>query len=410
MIEINEKTHTWLFNLFNKNYFVFSGNNLVSKEEVLDRDDICLTNSKYFEKFFKNKKTAKLRDIFNYVYDNDKEFKRYFDAPRGDECSNAYELFNSSELGTDNENASHDCHLFWTGLTGKDAPSINKKQIYYLSKDILNNLETIPLANHINKIFNQQNKDLKIEAIQKLFNYTKFISFGEEHSNSNYKFLLFKEDNNNNITFMYSLILNENNSISLECTTIVNNAICEDYTFYCNLYLEPYVKMRFIELGIKKEDEFKHPNIIQEYSDDFLHVLFKGFNISFAKYSELRFENFSDEYIKNFLYCIDKILLFEFFLSHAEVQTEIKNISNTSINTKNLSKIEKEKLSNIPITVINKNYFTTTINNHDYPVRGHFRLQPIGEKRTGKKLIWINDFVKHQYIRVAKKLKEDVKK
>lgn len=41
------------------------------------------------------------------------------------------------------------------------------------------------------------------------------------------------------------------------------------------------------------------------------------------------------------------------------------------------------------------------INTDGFKVRGHFRLQPYGEKRENRKLIWIEEFEKHGYNRRA---------
>lgn len=41
------------------------------------------------------------------------------------------------------------------------------------------------------------------------------------------------------------------------------------------------------------------------------------------------------------------------------------------------------------------------INTDGFKVRGHFRLQPIGENRKGRKLIWIEEYDKHGYNRKA---------
>jgi hypothetical protein len=41
------------------------------------------------------------------------------------------------------------------------------------------------------------------------------------------------------------------------------------------------------------------------------------------------------------------------------------------------------------------------INISGFKVRGHFRLQPVGEGRKSRKLIWIEDFEKHGYNRKA---------
>jgi len=37
----------------------------------------------------------------------------------------------------------------------------------------------------------------------------------------------------------------------------------------------------------------------------------------------------------------------------------------------------------------------------DFKVKGHFRLQPVGEERKGRKLIFIDEFIKHGYNRNA---------
>jgi len=54
------------------------------------------------------------------------------------------------------------------------------------------------------------------------------------------------------------------------------------------------------------------------------------------------------------------------------------------------------------IEVIDSSWFRTIIHNGDFEVSGHFRLQPCGKALQDKKLIWIRDFVKHGYKRIAK--------
>jgi hypothetical protein len=58
------------------------------------------------------------------------------------------------------------------------------------------------------------------------------------------------------------------------------------------------------------------------------------------------------------------------------------------------------------IRVLDSSWYTSLIRSEGFNVRGHFRLQPIGEGRKERKLIWINDFQKEGYVREAKKLKE----
>ncbi|HNX02174.1 MAG TPA: hypothetical protein PLE33_06020 [Candidatus Cloacimonas sp.] len=54
------------------------------------------------------------------------------------------------------------------------------------------------------------------------------------------------------------------------------------------------------------------------------------------------------------------------------------------------------------IEIIDSTWFRTIIHNGDFEVSGHFRLQPCGKNHSSKKLIWIHDFVKHGYKRIAK--------
>lgn len=60
------------------------------------------------------------------------------------------------------------------------------------------------------------------------------------------------------------------------------------------------------------------------------------------------------------------------------------------------------------VTVYDSNYFTNIIRSEGFGVRGHFRLQRIGEGRTDKRLIWINDFQKEGYTRTAKINKDKI--
>lgn len=54
----------------------------------------------------------------------------------------------------------------------------------------------------------------------------------------------------------------------------------------------------------------------------------------------------------------------------------------------------------VPIVVVNSNWNITSIRTEGFDVSGHFRLQPY---KTGHKLIWIDPFKKHGYVRHAKK-------
>jgi len=57
-----------------------------------------------------------------------------------------------------------------------------------------------------------------------------------------------------------------------------------------------------------------------------------------------------------------------------------------------------------PISHLDSSWFKTIIRTEGFKVRGHFRLQPCGEGRKERKLIYIEEYEKHGYTRTAKKL------
>lgn len=54
----------------------------------------------------------------------------------------------------------------------------------------------------------------------------------------------------------------------------------------------------------------------------------------------------------------------------------------------------------VPITVVTSKWNITSIRTEGFNVSGHFRMQPY---KTGTKMIWIDPFQKHGYVRHAKK-------
>lgn len=89
----------------------------------------------------------------------------------------------------------------------------------------------------------------------------------------------------------------------------------------------------------------------------------------------------------------------ELFLIHCPIET---------INLASSSKIKKDHLkyvndTNSNVKILTSLWFTNLIQNNEFKVRGHFRLQPY---KNGKKLIWIDSFNKKGYNRSADKLKD----
>ncbi len=59
--------------------------------------------------------------------------------------------------------------------------------------------------------------------------------------------------------------------------------------------------------------------------------------------------------------------------------------------------------TNVPIQVIGCNWFTNIIRTAGFGVKGHFRNQACGVGLSERKLIWVSDFQKNGYTRVAQK-------
>lgn len=91
-----------------------------------------------------------------------------------------------------------------------------------------------------------------------------------------------------------------------------------------------------------------------------------------------------------------KLLCFFFF---SENEEKIVNAGKSYGTKKQLDAISND--SQYPITIVNSNWNITSIRNKGFNVSGHFRLQPCGVKRSETKIIFIEPFKKHGYIRKA---------
>lgn len=60
-----------------------------------------------------------------------------------------------------------------------------------------------------------------------------------------------------------------------------------------------------------------------------------------------------------------------------------------------------------PLVIVNNNWNVTSIRNEEFSVSGHFAIRHVGEGRTQTRLVWIDPFVKHGYVRKAKNNKNE---
>ena len=59
----------------------------------------------------------------------------------------------------------------------------------------------------------------------------------------------------------------------------------------------------------------------------------------------------------------------------------------------------------LDITHVQSTWLENVVREKGFAVSGHFRMQPVGQGRKDRKLIWINDFEKHGYNRSADRWK-----
>ena len=95
----------------------------------------------------------------------------------------------------------------------------------------------------------------------------------------------------------------------------------------------------------------------------------------------------------------DFIIVYHLFKKYAQVQTvDAKSLKRTDAEQPEL------KTTINGIQYLDASWYTTIVRNEGFGVRGHFRLQPCGEGRKDKKLIYINEYRKHGYVRKARLL------
>lgn len=96
---------------------------------------------------------------------------------------------------------------------------------------------------------------------------------------------------------------------------------------------------------------------------------------------------------------LESIAVSLYFIDNCEIETKV-----VAANTK--SKFMGEKYLNetkSSFTLLNCSWLTELIRTTPFSVNGHLRWQPCGEKNSNRKLIWIEGFEKHGYVRKAQK-------
>lgn len=101
-----------------------------------------------------------------------------------------------------------------------------------------------------------------------------------------------------------------------------------------------------------------------------------------------------------FTYNIGKLIAIKMFKTFSDIE-EVEIEPRKKKRAKNIKYFND---TDIKVTHLDCTWFTTLIRTEGFRVNGHFRLQPCGERLKDRRLIWINDFEKHGYTRMAQKL------
>lgn len=123
-------------------------------------------------------------------------------------------------------------------------------------------------------------------------------------------------------------------------------------------------------------------------------------SVSFGSWIKHGVANNADASFESGKDTFKQTLLIATFLRYADI--EVKHLPPSRQIYEGVNCLYNNKTKN-NIQIIDSTWFTTLVKSDGFNVRGHFRLQPHGEGLSKRKLVWINEFQKYGYTRVAKK-------
>lgn len=107
-------------------------------------------------------------------------------------------------------------------------------------------------------------------------------------------------------------------------------------------------------------------------------------------------EHFAHNDVRNIEEFIYKLLCFVYLSDNTEKILAPGEKSGTKKSGKIINTLP------FPLTIINSNWNITSIRNEEFGVSGHLALRWVGQGRTEKRMVWIDPYLKHGYIRKAK--------
>lgn len=126
------------------------------------------------------------------------------------------------------------------------------------------------------------------------------------------------------------------------------------------------------------------------------------FNTAYKIAFEFGFDTMNEGYYFDGKYPeqFNKVARLMTFIELGDVEVIVLEQGRNNGKQKNDGKVTNQ--SDFKVYVVDSSWNKLIIRTEGFAVRGHFRLQPCGEGFSDRKLIWINAFEKHGYIRRPK--------
>jgi hypothetical protein len=172
-----------------------------------------------------------------------------------------------------------------------------------------------------------------------------------------------------------------------------------DWSIFSGL---PQMKKTFIFandslLRLNVDEKNIHFTLLRHHRDRPQHDNLQWDMFYYQKKTGIEFSDQLDKERKHFIDTfIYRLLCFIFLTENDEVILE----AGRKVGTRKSGKIVNTLP--FPITIVDSRWNTTVIRTEGFPVSGHFRLQRCGPAMADTKLIFIDPFQKHGYVRKAK--------
>ena len=115
------------------------------------------------------------------------------------------------------------------------------------------------------------------------------------------------------------------------------------------------------------------------------------------RFTGIRCDWFESNDVKSIEKTVYSLMCFIFLSDTEEIIVEPKRKYGTKKQGKVINELD------IPLTIVNANWNITSIRTEGFSVSGHFAIRWTGQGRTNARLVWIDPFEKHGYIRKATK-------